>query len=92
MPSLSWNEIRQRAKLEECAPGVLDARQGNLGNGAISADLYDPLYTPAPLLKTHRNLDRAVNRCYRKENFDTERVKVEFVFWLSEANTERTRL
>jgi hypothetical protein len=74
------------------AQGVPDALQGNLGIGAVSADLYDPLYTPAPLLRAHRNLDRVIVRCYRKENFDTPQIKVEFLFGLYEANTERIGL
>lgn len=79
----------QRTKVEECAQAVLDARQGHLDNGATLADLYDPLYMPAPLLKAHQNLDRAVDRCYRKEKFDTERERVEFLFGLYEALTHR---
>ncbi|MBX3176263.1 MAG: class I SAM-dependent DNA methyltransferase [Candidatus Hydrogenedentes bacterium] len=74
----------QRARVEECAQGVLDARQPHLDNGATLADLYDPLYMPAPLLKAHQNLDRAVDRCYRKEKFETERERVEFLFGLYE--------
>ncbi len=87
MPSLSWNEIRQRAKVEECAQSILDARQPHLDNGATLADLYDPLYMPAPLLKAHQNLDHAVDRCYRKEKFETERERVEFLFGLYEEMT-----
>ena len=37
---------------------------------------------PAPLLKAHQALDRAVNRCYRKEPFETDRQRVEFLFAL----------
>ena len=32
---------------------------------ATLADLYDPVAMPAPLLKAHQALDRAVDRCYR---------------------------
>ena len=39
---------------------------------------------PAPLLKAHQMLDRAVDRCYRKEKFETERERVEFLFGLYE--------
>ncbi len=39
----------QRTTVEECAQSVLDARQSHLDNGAPLADLYDPLYMPAPL-------------------------------------------
>ena len=53
------------------------------------ATLYAPLYMPAPLLKAHQNLDRAVDRCYRKEKFETERERVEFLFGLYETMTRR---
>ncbi len=42
---------------------------------------------PAPLLKAHQNLDRAVDRCYRKEKFETERV--DFLFRLYEELTRK---
>ncbi|MCF6287585.1 MAG: hypothetical protein L3K26_20750 [Candidatus Hydrogenedentes bacterium] len=74
----------QRAKVESCAQAVLDARQGYLDDGATLADLYDPLYMPAPLLKAHQALDRAVDRCYRGSKFNTERDRVEYLFGLYE--------
>ncbi|MCF6286669.1 MAG: hypothetical protein L3K26_15965 [Candidatus Hydrogenedentes bacterium] len=46
-----------------------------------------PLYMPAPLLKTHQNLDRAVDRCYRGAKFNTERERVEYLFGLYEELT-----
>ena len=86
-PESATNE--QRAKVEECAQVVLDARQSHLENGATLANLYDPLYMPAPLLKAHQNLDRAVDRCYRAAKFETERERVEFLFGLYEELTRR---
>lgn len=73
--------------MEECAQSVLDARQSHLDNCATLADLYDHLYMPAPLLKAHQNCDRAADRCYRKEKFETERERVEFLFGLYEELT-----
>lgn len=79
-----------RAPRCENAPKiVLDARKPYLDDGATFADLYDPLYMPAPLLKAHQALDRAVDRCYRKEKFNTERERVEFLFGLYEELTRR---
>ena len=43
---------------------------------------------PAPLLKANQNLDRTVDRCYRKEKFETERERVEFLFGLYEEMTQ----
>ncbi len=72
----------QKAKVEECAQAVLDARQPFLDAGQTLADLYDPLTMPGVLLKAHQALDRAVDRCYRKEAFENDRQRVEFLFAL----------
>ncbi|MEK7794509.1 MAG: type IIL restriction-modification enzyme MmeI, partial [Candidatus Hydrogenedentota bacterium] len=77
----------RRAKVEECAQALLDVRQKHLDGGQTLADLYDPLYMPGDLLKAHRALDRAVDRCYRKEKFDSERERIEFLFRLYEQLT-----
>ena len=37
---------------------------------------------PADLLKAHKRLDRAVDRCYRSQPFPNERNRVEFLFKL----------
>jgi hypothetical protein len=44
------------------------------------ADLYDPLTMPAPLLKGHQALDRAMDRCYRPEPFESDRHRVEYLY------------
>ena len=82
MAALSHRSRPQRGSEGKRPEGVLNAPQSHLDNGATLADLYDPLYIPAPLLKAHQNLDRAVDRCYRKEKFETERERVEFLFGL----------
>jgi hypothetical protein len=51
------------------------------------AQLYDPLKMPLSLRKAHATLDRAVDRCYRKEPFPSDRVRVEFLFQLYEKLT-----
>ncbi len=72
----------QKVKVEQCAQAVLDARQPFLDAGQTLADLYDPLTMPGVLLKAHQALDRAVDRCYRKEVFENDRQRVEFLFAL----------
>ena len=42
---------------------------------------------PAPLLKAHQALDRAVDRCYRSEPFPSDRHRVEYLFALYEKIT-----
>ena len=41
----------------------------------------------SPLLKTHHDLDRAVDRCYRPEPFPSDRHRVEYLFALYEQLT-----
>lgn len=75
----------QKAKVEACAQGVLDARAQYPGSSL--ADLYDPLTMPKPLLQAHQALDRAVDQCYRKAPFTTERERIEFLFELYQQYT-----
>ncbi len=70
----------QKAKVRECAHTVLAAREPFLKKGSMLADLYDPLVTPLALHKAHVALDRAVDRCYRKAPFNSDRERVEFLF------------
>ena len=77
----------QKDAVSEKAQGVLDARQPYLDKGSTLADLYDPLTMPADLLKAHQALDRAVDRCYRREGFESERQRVEYLFQLYEKLT-----
>jgi hypothetical protein len=72
----------QKSKVEECAQAVLDARQHFLDAGQTLADLYDPITMPGELVKAHQALDRAVDRGYRKETFENDRQRVEFLFAL----------
>jgi hypothetical protein len=72
----------QKAKVEECAQTVLNARQPFIDAGQTLADLYDPLTMPSALVKAHQALDRAVDRCYRKDPFENDRQRVEFLFSL----------
>jgi len=77
----------QRAKVEQCARRVLDVRQEHLDRSDTLADLYDPLATPAALVKAHQALDRAVDRCYRAKPFTSERERVEYLFQIYEQLT-----
>ncbi len=69
---------KQIKNVEEASKEVLDVRT----KFSIStlADLYDPLYMPADLLKAHQKLDKAVEKCYRGEAFHSDRERVEFLF------------
>lgn len=80
-----WPEApsaKQRAAVETAAQGVLDARKGF--PDATLADLYDPLAMPAPLVKAHAEVNRAVDLCYRPQPFQNDRQRVEYLFALYE--------
>ena len=76
---------KQPAAVEAAAQVVLNIRE-RYGASTL-ADLYDPLTMPGPLLKAHQALDRAVDRCYRKEPFESDRHRVEYLFALYEKLT-----
>jgi hypothetical protein len=73
---------KQKAAVEAAAQKVLDVRKEF--PGATLADLYDPLAMPPKLAKAHAALDKAVDRCYRKEPFHFDRDRVEHLFALYE--------
>ena len=68
----------QKEAVEQSARSVLDARK-EFPDSTL-AQLYDPLKMPLSLRKAHTALDRAVDRCYRKEPFPSDRARVEFLF------------
>jgi hypothetical protein len=86
-----WPEVteEQRAGVERAAQAVLLERSIFLPpNGKSTlADLYDPVAMPPVLAKAHAELDRAVEKCYRKEPFASDRERVEFLFALYEKIT-----
>ena len=76
------------SRLEPLAQAVLDARAAH--SGATLADLYDPDLMPTNLRRAHQELDRAVDRLYRRTGFASERERVKHLFTLYE--TMRTPL
>ena len=79
----------QRTRVEKAAQAVLAARAPHLPPHGPStlADIYDPLCMPRTLLKAHAELDKAVERCYRREPFHSDRERVEHLFSLYEKLT-----
>lgn len=68
----------QRLQVENAAQTVLDAR-AEFPNSTL-ADLYDPNAMPRALRQAHDQLDRAVDRCYRRNPFTSERQRLEYLF------------
>lgn len=77
---------KRKAAVEAAAQQVLDIRAK--WKGQTLADLYDPLAAPPDLVKAHRVLDRAVDRCYRAQPFAGERARVEYLFDLYQKLTQ----
>ena len=73
----------QRAKIENLAQAVLDARAAHPTSSL--ADLYDPDTMPGNLRKAHAALDAAVDKLYRAAPFASDRDRVEHLFGRYEA-------
>jgi len=52
-----------------------------------SGDSAEPAALPLALAKAHTELDRAVDRCYRKDPFPSDRARVKYLFQLYEQLT-----
>ena len=76
---------KQKERVEAAAQAVLDAR-AKYPDSSL-ADLYDPLAMPPDLVKAHKELDKAVDLCYRPQTFAGERSRIEFLFDLYEKYT-----
>lgn len=70
------------SKLESFAQSVLDTRAKY--RDTTLADLYDPDTMPEELRRSHRVLDRAVDRLYRRKRFSSGLERAEHLFALYE--------
>jgi hypothetical protein len=75
----------QKQKIEKLAQDVLDTRKKYPQSSL--ADLYDPLTMPPDLVRAHKELDKAVDKAYRPEPFETEQDRIEYLFNLYEEYT-----
>jgi hypothetical protein len=68
----------QHDRVEEMAQAVLAAREPHLPPRGMAtlADLYGPLTMPPDLQRVHSDLDRAVEKCYRREAFSSDRERL----------------
>lgn len=69
---------QKKERVEKAAQKVLDTRK-EFTNSSL-ADLYDPITMPPSLVKAHKQLDKAVDLCYRPQAFTNERARIEFLF------------
>jgi hypothetical protein len=78
--SFPWPDMddRQQRTIEQLAQAVLDTRASFAGT--TLDDLYDADNMPPALRRAHDQLDRAVDRLYRRARFNFERERVELLF------------
>ncbi|MFH1196891.1 MAG: DNA methyltransferase [bacterium] len=79
---------KQKAKVEEVVKKMLEVREKYFVKGACLADLYDPVAMPKDLTDAHKQIDDAVDACYRKEKFSTELNRLEYLFKLYKNYTQ----
>jgi len=72
----------QLKRVANAAQAVLSIRKSHSGN--TLADLYATGFMPADLAKAHRELDKAVDRCYRSKPFRDEQERLAFLFEMYE--------
>ena len=76
-----WPEATddQKQKVETLARKVLYIRDQRAMEGLSLADLYDGLTPDPELMKAHAELDRCVDRLYRKGGFKNDQARIEFL-------------
>ena len=65
-------------KVRECCNKVLEVRESFPGESL--ADLYSPQLMPPALINAHKDLDKAVDKCYRSEKFEDDMDRIKFLF------------
>jgi hypothetical protein len=74
----------QKEIIIKCSKKVISERENHEHLGKTIAELYDPHKMPAGLREAHRNLDDAVERCYRSKPFQSDEERLEHLFKLYE--------
>ncbi|WKZ27745.1 MAG: N-6 DNA methylase [Candidatus Dojkabacteria bacterium] len=69
-----------KSRIEFKAQEVLNIRADF--NDSTLGELYNSLTMPAKLLKAHKELDKLVDKAYRKDTFGDDRERIEFLFEL----------
>lgn len=81
--------LRQISNVEMQVKKVFYMRKGY--SGSSLADLYNPLLMPKKLFDVHKELDKAVERCYRPQAFKSDLERLEFLFALYDKYTIKYR-
>ncbi|EXJ22642.1 Type II restriction enzyme, methylase subunit YeeA [Alkalibacterium sp. AK22] len=72
----------KKENIKKLASIMLKKRNDYLEKGNSLADLYDPLFMPIDLKKSHQLLDDAVERLYKTDGFDNDNERLEFIMKL----------
>ena len=73
---------KQKKEITELVFNILDEREQH--SEKTLAQLYDPDKMPKGLKEAHRQLDLAIERCYRKKPFESDEERLEYLFKLYE--------
>ena len=80
-PFLKDISTRRKVTVKEKSQNILDIR-AEFTDSSL-ADLYDQLAMP-PKLKSTPRLNKAVDKCYTKRIFKSDKERIEFLFGLYE--------
>ena len=78
--------IKQKETLNQYVYDILDEREKHPEK--TMAQLYDPDKMPTGLRLAHQALDKAVEQCYRLQEFKTDSDRLEYLFRLYEEMTK----
>ena len=81
---------KQKETLNQYVFDILDERAKNTGK--TMAQLYNPDTMPKGLKEAHINLDKAVEKCYRLQEFKNDTERLEYLFKLYEEMVKKDTL
>lgn len=83
-------DAKQKENLNQYVFDILDERAKHTGK--TMAWLYNPDTMPKGLKKAHKNLDEAVEKCYRLQEFKNDTERLEYLFKLYETMVKKDTL
>lgn len=83
-------DAKQKENLNQYVFDILDERAKHTGK--TMAWLYNPDTMPKGLKKAHKNLDEAIEKCYRLQEFKNDTERLEYLFKLYETMVKKDTL
>ena len=81
MPDLVNVKYKQTGKSKKTNEmGMREMQEREKHPEKTMAELYDPDKMPPGLRQAHKDLDEAVERCYRLQPFDNDTQRLEYLF------------